>query len=438
MLDNATGLEQCKRLIEASLGWGDSASWTNEDFETLSDRIADKTSVRLSVSTLKRIWGKVRYDSSPTMATLNAMARYAGFDGWRDLVAQTAQQPEANPAQPTQTQATPSLSAQPAESQPTRPQKPRSFVTPLIIITLAIAVLLSFISARIIHKPADPTAIRFEHHETSDELPNSVVFDYDATALNPKKVMIQQSWDPTRREKVDPEGKQHTSIYYYPGFFRAKLVVDGEIKRQSDVYIPTKGWKAIVARDPLPVYLSAKETTLDSGRMGIKPAILEAKTGSPVFTNRWVNFFDVHEFPGMSGDHFTFQTTIRNTSTVEQSLCRKMQIFVMGTEDPIVLSFADKGCISGLNLYTGSRAISGKDHDLSAFGCSSGQWQQITCAQENGVFTVGLDGKPIYTLQRNKSIGGIIGVRIAFEGTGEIKEVILKGRDKTLDLLKQP
>ena len=115
-----------------------------------------------------------------------------------------------------------------------------------------------------------------------------------------------------------------------------------------------------------------------------------------------------------------------------------MQIFVMGTEDPIVLSFADKGCISGLNLYTGSRAISGKDHDLSAFGCSSGQWQQITCAQENGVFTVGLDGKPIYTLQRNKSIGGIIGVRIAFEGTGEIKEVILKGRDKTLDLLKQP
>ena len=432
MLDNATSLEKCKRLIEASLGWGDATSWTNEDFETLSDRIADRTSVRLSVSTLKRIWGKVRYDSSPTMATLNALARYAGFDGWRDLLAQTPQSPEAQPGQPHPAQ------PQPGQPHPAQPKRSRSLTTPLIIITLAIATLLSFISARIVHKPAKPAAIRFEHHETSDELPNSVVFDYDATALNPKKVMIQQSWDPSRREKVDPEGKQHTSIYYYPGFFRAKLVVDGEIKRQSDVYIPTKGWKAIVAREPLPVYLSAKETTLDSGRMGIGAATLEAKIGSPVFSNRTVNFFDVHEFPGFNGDHFLFRTTIRNTSTVEQSLCRKMQIFVMGTEDPIVLSFADKGCISGLNLYTGSRAISGKDHDLSAFGCSSGQWQQITCSQENGVFTVALDGKPIYTLQRNKSIGGIIGIRIAFEGTGEIKEVILKGGEKTLDLLKQP
>ena len=81
MTDNAAGLEHCKRLIGTSLGWGDAASWTNEDFDTLSDLIFDKTSVRLSVSTLKRIWGKVRYDSSPTTATLNALARYAGFDG---------------------------------------------------------------------------------------------------------------------------------------------------------------------------------------------------------------------------------------------------------------------------------------------------------------------------------------------------------------------
>jgi hypothetical protein len=363
----------------------------------------------------------VRYDSSPTMATLNALARYAGFEGWRDLLAQT-----------------PSNPATPPKTIPPLPHRSRSFVTPLIIGTVAIAVVLSFISARIVRKPADSATVRFEHHETSDELPNSVVFDYDASALKPEKVLIQQSWDPTRREKVDPNGKQHTSIYYYPGFFRAKLVVDGEIKRQSDVYIPTKGWKAIVAREPLPVYLSAKETTLDSGRMGVTTATLEAKTGSPVFTNRVVNFFDVHEFPGMNGDHFLFRTTIRNTSTVEQSLCRKMQIFVMGTEDPIILSFSDKGCISSLSLYTGSRGVSGKDHDLSAFGCDCSQWQQITCSQESGVFTIGLNGKPVYTVQRNKSIGGIIGLRIAFEGTGEIKEATLKGGDKTLDLLKEP
>src|ERR1700761_4680811 len=114
-MDNATGLEQCKRLIEASLGWGDPVSWTNEDFDTLSDRIAEKTSVRLSMSTLKRIWGKVKYDSSPTMATLNALARFAGFDGWRDFLAhESAPATNASPQSPPPQAATPQAAAQQA------------------------------------------------------------------------------------------------------------------------------------------------------------------------------------------------------------------------------------------------------------------------------------------------------------------------------------
>src|SRR5262249_15572517 len=152
------------------------------------------------------------------------------------------------------------------------------------------------------------------------------------------------------------------------------------IKRESDVYIATKGWKAIIGRDPLPVYLSPAEIRVDSGHMGISARTLEAKIGSPVFTNRWVGFFNVREFPGISGDHFMFRTTIRNTSTVEQSLCRNMRITLMGKINPIVIPLTDKGCISSIGLYTGSQGISGKDHDLSAFGCDCSQWQQVTCA----------------------------------------------------------
>ena len=421
-MDNVTALEQCKRLIEASLNWGDAASWTNEDFEALSDRIADKTSVTLSVSTLKRIWGKVKYDSSPTLATLNALARYAGFDGWRDFVAR-----ETVVAPPIPTE-------QPHE----QPHRKRNFITPLIIITLAGAALLSFISARIIHRPANPATLRFEPRRTSEGLPNSVIFDYDATALHPQKVLIQQSWDPKRREKVDPNGTEHTSIYYYPGYFKAKLIVDGEIKKESDVYIATKGWKAIIERDPLPVYLSTTEMTMDSGRIGIRSKTLEEKTGSPVFSNRLVGFYDVHEFPGISGDHFLLTTTIRNTSTVEQSLCRNMRVVLMGKENPIVIPLTDKGCISGIGLYTGSMSISGKTHDLSAFGCDCSQWQQLTFGQENDVLTIWLNGKLVYSVPRNKSIGDIVGLGISFEGTGEIKQAVLKGSGEPLDLLKQP
>jgi len=92
------------------------------------------------------------------------------------------------------------------------------------------------------------------------------------------------------------------------------------------VFIPSKGWKGIIQREPLPVYLRPDEVKQDSGYMGISTATLKEKTGSGIFSGVWVDFANVREFPGITGDHFTLETTVRNTSTVEECLCRKVQI----------------------------------------------------------------------------------------------------------------
>jgi hypothetical protein len=415
-------LEHCRRLIEASLGWGDPISWTNEDFEELSGRIFAKTSVRLSVSTLKRIWGKVKYDHSPTTATLNTLARYAGFEGWRDL---------ANHSRPV-----PSPALQQPRITPVGPAAPLPPATPLIIGAIALCILLALFSARL--RPSSSNSIaslRFESRRTSDDLPNSVVFDYDATPLHPREVMIQQSWDPQRREKVDPNGNEHTSLYYYPGYFSAKLIVDGKTRLESEVFIPTKGWKGIIGRLPMPVYLSKEEIKCDSGRMGIIAPTLQAKTGSSVFTDTWTTFENVREFPGVRGDSFRLDVTVRNTSTVEQCLCRKVLIFVLGKSSAIIIPLADKGCIAALQLLPGYVAINGKDHDLSAFGCDFSRWQHVVCTESGHVLRIGLNGRSIFTLPGVRSIGDIIGVRIGFEGTGEVAEASLSGAGGAFTLL---
>jgi hypothetical protein len=418
-----TPLEQCRRLIEASLDWGDPASWTNEDFEGLSDRIFAKTSVRLSVSTLKRIWGKVKYDHSPTTATLNALARYAGFEGWRDL---------ANHNRPVPSEA---RDPSPATQQPRVTEKaPRPTVTPLIIGTVAIGILLALFSARL-HPSSSAAPLHFESRRTSDGLPNSVVFDYDATPLHPHEVMIQQSWDPQRREKVNPNGKEHSSIYYYPGYFLAKLVVDGKTRLESEVFIPTSGWKGIIRRSPMPVYLSKEEIKCDSGRMGITAPTLQEKTGSSVFSDTWTSFDNVREFPAVRGDSFRLDVTVRNTSTVEQCLCRNVLIFVLGKSSAVIIPLADKGCIAALQLLPGYVAINGKDHDLSAFGCDFSGWQHVVCTESGHVLRIALNGRPIFTLPGVRSIGDIIGVRIAFEGTGEVGEIKLAGAGGAFTLL---
>lgn len=76
-------IKKCCDQIEKVVQWGPSDQWTNQDFERLSELIVEKTKVKLSISTLKRVWGKVHYASLPSASTLNAFANYIGHENWR-------------------------------------------------------------------------------------------------------------------------------------------------------------------------------------------------------------------------------------------------------------------------------------------------------------------------------------------------------------------
>ena len=75
-------LSLCKTLIEEKLGWGNSDSWENQDFLALSEKILEITGVQLSRTTLKRIWGKVKYQSIPNTTTLNTLVHFLGYENW--------------------------------------------------------------------------------------------------------------------------------------------------------------------------------------------------------------------------------------------------------------------------------------------------------------------------------------------------------------------
>src|SRR6187399_3049227 len=79
---DSSHLKTCISLIEAKLGWPPSSNWRDFEFTELSDRIYDVTSVQLSTTTLKRIFGKVKYESLPSSATLNALAGFLGYENW--------------------------------------------------------------------------------------------------------------------------------------------------------------------------------------------------------------------------------------------------------------------------------------------------------------------------------------------------------------------
>lgn len=405
-----------RELAEQVLGWDDSSNWGDYDFEKLSELIFEKTNTRLSLSTLKRIWGKVKYDNKPTIITLNALALFLGFADWRQF------KKHADSAKILESAA----KGDEAFGNPSRKVRKNKFQTVALSGIAAVGVLYLLLSLVVNKKPVADKNFKsqFTARIVSDKMPNSVVFNYDVSGYHSDSVFIQQSWDPRRREKVAGDSKQHTSIYYVPGYFNAKLVVNGQTKKEQPIFIKTAGWLGLIDKEPIPSYLNSDSIHMPHA-LGLTGQTFARIKGSPVFNDSWALFYNVREFDGLAGDNFSFETTVRNTSTQEQSSCRKMIIGLIGSGNGLNIPLAGKGCIAALSIYTGEKSISGKETDLSAFGCDFDNFQHVTCAVKNHKFTVSLNGTVIFTDVIKGSIGKIRGIMIGFEGAGEIKDVKL-------------
>ncbi len=58
---------------------------SSADFECLSSAVQEKTKQVISVSTLKRIWGNVTLSPIPRISTLDILASYLDFNGYREF-----------------------------------------------------------------------------------------------------------------------------------------------------------------------------------------------------------------------------------------------------------------------------------------------------------------------------------------------------------------
>lgn len=77
--DQAVSIERLKKAIEVKVG---RKIQTPKDFDYLTAYIEDELHDPISVSTLKRLWGYIQSFSSPRLSTLNALAKFVGYESW--------------------------------------------------------------------------------------------------------------------------------------------------------------------------------------------------------------------------------------------------------------------------------------------------------------------------------------------------------------------
>ncbi|MDE6271045.1 MAG: hypothetical protein K2M12_09370 [Muribaculaceae bacterium] len=87
-MEKNLALESLVNITNSNLGYVPS---TPSEFSELSRSIQKKTCRTISLSSIKRIWGYVKYEGFPSVTTLNTLAQYNGYKDWEAfLIGNTA------------------------------------------------------------------------------------------------------------------------------------------------------------------------------------------------------------------------------------------------------------------------------------------------------------------------------------------------------------
>ena len=420
--DSSEHVRQLVRQIETQLEWGGGDAWTNKDFQKLSERIFDRTRQQLSVTTLKRVWGRAERIANPSVATLDILAEFAGYGSWRTFRQQHAF-------------TSPQNGRPPSASQSKRTRKLAGVVVVLIALLSVVWYVLR--NQDMPTNNTSPTAVsdsvRFSFEKVTTGYPNTVIFRYDVGDLSYDSLAIQQSWDVSKRIVLTGPQGLVTTTYYTPGYYLTKLLVDDQIVREKDLYIPTQGWQGLVAEsDESLVYLKPEQLRKDSV-LSAAPDVLNQLNEQP---KSLLYLANLTNDPLIDGRSFSLETEFRMAQPTDRSICQHVRLTVTGTKEVLSFQFAVPGCVGDLLFMLNKEMVSGRDHDLSAFGLDFSVWTQCRVEVQDNRLHVSLNGQEVFVHPLASDIGRVGGAQWTFEGAGEIRQLEMVDAERKVKLIK--
>jgi len=423
-------LQICLQAIERKLSWGPAENWSNYDFIKLSELIFEASGVRLSATTLKRVWGRIRYKNSPTTTTLNALAQYSGAEDWRSF---TRQHPLDSKAVPARREGITNPSQATSPGKKTHPTR-RAWIAGSALIL--IFVFTGFLVSLAGNSEDNPKSSDFEFTANkvyTKGVPNSVIFTYDARAAKTDSVFIIQTWDYSRKTLVPREETHHSAIYYYPGFFRTALVVDGKIVKKHDLQISTDGWLGLVEIPGKPYYFKKSEI-VEGDTVAIGEELLRANKFELMPVAPKVRLFNQRDLGNLNNDNFEFHIELKNDFNAGNNACQNVEVLIQCKDDIIIVPLIAPSCVGDASLYIPGKEIKSLTADLSGFGADLSDWTalEVVCVDRHIQFSVNGREALASTLLHDPT--GIVGVQVRFNGPGAVRDVWFKGREGFIKL----
>ncbi len=415
-----------KNLVEIfnKNGYADLNDLTQRDFDNISHAIEEKTGTLISGSTIKRLLHG-RFSRLPQIATLDAISNYLGCKSWQEYKS-AIQVEEFLPGE--KKRDLPGIKTRNVAS-------PKSKAFKLIVmacLAIGIIVIVGFIQFSKSKQVSNFDKASFSARKnTSHEIPNTVVFEYNIDEVIADSFFIQQSWDKNRRVRIFKKTHTLTDIYYEPGYHIAKLIANDSVIKAVEISIPTDQWFFFAKDNPSsnPEYINADNSLTDGVFRITEKDLLKNKIDIGKEKEYVYSFFPSKL--NVNSDNFILKTKVRMTE-VKNNFCPYITLEVFSQRYTMFFKSTPKGCSSESMLQFGERFISGKDKDLASLGFDVKDWTEVELYVKDRQGTILLNNKEVFTMSYQTSSKLITGLGFTSNGLCEIDFIELKGLDGTV------
>jgi hypothetical protein len=399
-------------------------SMTQRNYEHLSQEIEDKTGILISISTIKRLLNG-DFARLPQTATLNAISSYLGFKNWQEYKMNRIGISVSDPKMPDNVPADFHIPYTLTESIDLR-KSSRGKKFKWMIYILPLLVILAFIKIK--SRPvfnADQANFTVQR-TTSNDIPNTVVFNYDIDQVVADSFFIQQSWDKNRRVRISRNTHTLTDIYYEPGYHIAKLYANDSIIRTIEISIPSDRWfcYAYDLKPGSPQVEIKAAGYIHDGHLGFDAGDLirnQIRTGAePIYFQTY--------FPSeikISSDSFIYHAKVR-MQEVKPLQCPFIVCEIFGQKGSIYFMSDTKGCAHHAAVHLGTKHIPGTKADLSALCGDPFQWSEYDIRVNHENLMIYRNGVKVFSSNEKIDMGFITGIGFLSNGIAETDEVSLK------------
>ena len=390
-------------------GYGDPASMTQRDFDHIAERLGKKSGILISGTTVKRL-GNGEFSRLPQIATLNAIANYFNYKTWQDYKAEK-------------------IKTEPAKepSKKVRHKINLKYVSILSVVVIGASLYL-FGTKRAAIRNAESASFSFRKN-TSNDIPNTVAFNYNIDDVEADSFFIQQSWDANRRIRIYKKKYTVTDIYYEPGYHIAKLIANDSAIRAVDVSIPTDGWFFYAIDNQAnytPEYIKSGNF-INNGSLGITVEQL-LENGIDVNKDKRYHYVYFPSHMNVPGDKFNFKTRVR-MQDVRGSGCPYIEIELYCQRYFMIMRSTTKGCAHETLIQFGEQVMRGTDTDLLPISFDVHQWTDIEIAVKNKVATVKVNDKEVFSTRFAADTKYLAGLGFISNGLCEVDKTELIGLD---------